>query len=86
MTKYEILEMEVPTEPHHFESDREEQWYKLGLYEGAISSPWNELKKDGPKMPKDADILLRFEDGSIRRYEEELPELLVTHWMEIQKV
>ena len=38
------------------------------------------------RMPDNADILVRLADGSIRRCDEELPELLVTHWMEIPKL
>ena len=86
MTQEEILEYGAPIEPNCFETDREERWYRAGLYEGATANPWNELTANGRRMPDDADIVVRFEDGSIRRYGEKFPELLVTHWMEIPKL
>lgn len=39
MTREEILKQGAPIEPNCFETDREEQWYKVGLYEGATASP-----------------------------------------------
>lgn len=47
----------------------------------SLLNSWHEISRD--KIPNDVDILIRFEDGSIKRYDEELPELLVTHWCEI---
>lgn len=49
--------------------------------EWALANQWHKISRD--KIPNDVDILIRFEDGSIKRYDEELPELLVTHWCEI---
>ena len=49
--------------------------------EWALANQWHEISRG--KIPNDVDILIRFEDGSIKRYDEELPELLVTHWCEI---
>ena len=49
--------------------------------EWALANQWHEISRD--KIPNDVDILIRFEDGSIKRYDEDLPELLVTHWCEI---
>lgn len=86
MTREEIINQGRPSEPYCFETDREEQWYKAGLYEGATANPWNKLTANGLRIPDNANILVRLEDGSIRRYDEELPELLVTHWMEIPKL
>ena len=43
MTQEEILKQGAPIEPNCFETDREEQWYKVGLYEGATASPWNSV-------------------------------------------
>lgn len=86
MTQEEILKQGRPIEPNCFETDREEQWYRVGLYEGATANPWNELTANGRRILDNADIIVRLEDGSIRRYEERLPELLVTHWMEIPKL
>ena len=37
--KEEIMQQGVPVEPNCFETDREEQRYKVGLYEGAMASP-----------------------------------------------
>ena len=86
MNREEIISKGAPVEPNCFETDREEQWYEVGLYEGATANPWNELTANGRRIPGNADIIVRLEDGSIRRYEERLPELLVTHWMEIPKL
>ena len=41
MTQEEILKEGAPIEPNCFETDREEQWYKVGLYEGATANPWH---------------------------------------------
>lgn len=43
MTQEEILKQGAPIEPNCFETDREEQWYKVGLYEGATASPWHSV-------------------------------------------
>lgn len=86
MTQEEILKHGRQVEPNCFETDREEQWYRLGLYEGATANPWNELTANGRRIPDNADIIVRLEDGTIRRYEERLPDLLVTHWMEIPEL
>ena len=43
MTREEILKQGAPIEPNCFETDREEQWYKVGLYEGATASPWHSV-------------------------------------------
>ena len=59
---------------------REQMIDKLGT-DWALANQWHEISRD--KIPNDVDILIRFEDGSIKRYDEELPELLVTHWCEI---
>ena len=39
MTQEEILKWGAPIEPNKFETDREERWYRVGLYEGATASP-----------------------------------------------
>ncbi|MCI6672409.1 MAG: hypothetical protein MSG77_07720 [Prevotella sp.] len=36
MTREEIMNQGRPTELHCFETDREEQWYNLGLYDGQL--------------------------------------------------
>lgn len=43
MTREEIIRQGAPVEPNCFETDREEQWYKVGLYEGATASPWHSI-------------------------------------------
>ena len=69
MTQEEILKQGRPIEPNCFETDREEQWYKLGLYEGATVSPWHsvsdgdlptETKGDYANMP----FIVVFKDGT----------------------
>lgn len=60
MTREEIMQQGAPVEPNCFETDREEQWYRVGLYEGATASPWHSvadgdwptfLKGDAEDMP-----------------------------------
>lgn len=53
MTREEIIKQGRPIEPNCFETDREEQWYNLGLYDGATANPWHSVA-DGelPKEPK----------------------------------
>lgn len=48
MTQEEIIQQGAPVEPNCFETDREEQWYKVGLYEGATASPWHDVKEELP--------------------------------------
>lgn len=43
MTREDIINQGIPTEPNCFETDREEQWYKVGLYEGATANPWHSV-------------------------------------------
>lgn len=43
MTREEILKYGSPIEPNCFETEREEQWYKVGLYEGATANPWHSV-------------------------------------------
>ena len=50
MTREEIINQGRPSEPYCFETDREEQWYMVGLYEGATSKVWhNNIDGDLPK-------------------------------------
>lgn len=50
MTQEEILKQDAPIEPNCFETDREEQWYKVGLYEGATTNVWHKnIDGDLPK-------------------------------------
>lgn len=50
MTREDIINQGIPTEPNCFETDREEQWYKVGLYDGATANPWHSVA-DGD-LPK----------------------------------
>ncbi|MFC2487129.1 MAG: DUF551 domain-containing protein [Alloprevotella sp.] len=50
MTREEIINQGRPSEPYCFETDREEQWYKAGLYEGAIATPWHDVKEELPDI------------------------------------
>lgn len=52
MTREEILKQGAPIEPNCFETDREEQWYKVGLYEGATATHWHSVT-DGD-LPKES--------------------------------
>ncbi|WP_333615669.1 hypothetical protein [Bacteroides pyogenes] len=52
MTQEEIIKGGRPTEPNCFETDREEQWYNVGLYDGATASPWHSVA-DG-NLPKES--------------------------------
>lgn len=68
MTHEEILKKGTPIEPNCFETDREEQWYKVGLYEGATANPWHSIADgDLPKEPKgdlfNLTLLVRMSNG-----------------------
>ena len=70
MIREEILKLGAPVEPNNFETDREEQWYKVGLYEGATAIPWHKVASgDLPKEQKgDATILpflVKAKDGDV---------------------
>ena len=56
MTREEIINQGRPIEPHCFDTDREEQWYNLGLYDGATANPWHSIA-DG-ELPSFDDIVL----------------------------
>ena len=58
MTRAEIISKGAPIEPNCFETDREEQWYKVGLYEGACA--WHEESIKGviDLVVKDKDEML----------------------------
>ena len=50
MNREEIIQQGAPVEPNCFETDREEQWYKVGLYEGATATPWHDVKEELPDI------------------------------------
>lgn len=61
MTREEIISKGIPVKSNCFETDREEQWYKVGLYEGATSNSWHKIEKKLP--PIDEDCLFIFFNG-----------------------
>lgn len=65
MTREEILNQGRPVEPDCFETDREEQWYKVGLYDGATARIEWHTTADMPETGKRC--LMEYEaDGEIR--------------------
>lgn len=50
MYREEIIKEGQPVEPYCFETDREEQWYKVGRWEGATSEIWHKVS-DGELPP-----------------------------------
>ena len=56
MTREEIINQGRPTEPYCFDTDREEQWYNLGLYDGATANPWHSVA-DGDLPEKKGNYL-----------------------------
>lgn len=70
MTQEEIISKGAPIEPNCFETDREEQWYKAGLYEGATVNQWHDVKDRLPKRRPGHEylsepIIARDQDGFI---------------------
>jgi hypothetical protein len=61
MTREEIISKGIPVKSNCFETDREEQWYKVGLYEGATSNSWHKIENKLP--PIDEDCLFIFFNG-----------------------
>ena len=62
MTQEEILKQGAPIEPNCFETEREEQWYKVGLYEGATASPWHDVT-DGDLPKRDGRYIVMAQNG-----------------------
>lgn len=76
-------------------------WWKTGVNkEGQLiqmfvegfryAQRWVSVEDRDTKMPNDEDILIRLQDGSVRRYNEEWEDEfgldgIVTHWMSIPK-
>lgn len=96
MTREEIIKQGRPTEPYCFETDREEQWYSLGLYDGATANPWHSVadgdfpKKSGDYLCSDGEdfVVARYSDASrcflnpLVRYGGEYNNW-IKYWMEI---
>ena len=99
MNREEIINQGRPTEPHCFETDREEQWYKVGLYNGATATanPWHSVA-DGDLPESTGEFLC--DDGYLpriglfrkkdRRFYDPnsrfYERISVDHWMEIPKL
>lgn len=93
MTKEEILQQGAPIEPNSFETDREEQWYKVGLYEGAKANVWHK-NIDGDLPKKDGRYLVMANNGychtcqydSGSRYWDTIGyQSDIKYWMEVPK-
>lgn len=56
MTREEIINQGRPIEPNCFETDREEQWYNVGLYDGASANQWHSVA-DGDLPQNNNDVL-----------------------------
>ena len=99
MTRKEIINQGRPTEPHCFDTDREEQWYSLGLYDGAIANPWHSVadgdlpKKTGNYLCSDGEesIVAFYSHVSggffnpLEKYGEDYDDL-IKYWMEIPQL
>ena len=99
MTREEIINQGRPIEPHCFETDIEEQWYNLGLYDGATANPWH-FVADGDLPEKTGSYLCSDGEESIvafyshvngsffnplEKYGEDYNDL-VKYWMEIPQL
>lgn len=66
MTQEKIIKEGRPFEPNCFETDNEELWYQIGLYDGATASPWISVKD---RLPGEGIIVLwRSKDEIIAAY------------------
>lgn len=93
MTREDIEQLNV-IEPYCFESDREEQWYNIGLKHGLEiadehpKSPWISVKDYLPSMCTDLvinaiatkNVIVLLNDGRIRE-----TQLICGHWKEYDK-
>ena len=99
MTREEIIKQGRPTEPNCFETDREEQWYNLGLYDGATANPWHSVadgdlpKKTGNYLCSDGEeFIVAFYShvsggffNPLEKYGEDYDDL-IKYWMEIPQL
>lgn len=101
MTREEIIKQGAPIEPNCFETVREEQWYKVGLFEGATSNPWHSVA-DGDLPTKDGEYLVLVFGGTdffhyhvesnywsksrVSFYKDWCAQDRITHWMEIPQI
>lgn len=86
MKRDEIISEFEPIEPNCFETEREEEWYKTGLYHGATADVWNKVSSDCTDIPDGEDLLVKLTDGSIRIYDNRFPKSVITHYMKIPKI
>ena len=98
MTREEIISAERPIEPHCFETEREEQWYEVGLWEGANASTWHKVADGEPPeynkeyLVSDGEsIYIGFRDDYDKLWKEGTPgfcEIIdnVKYWMEIPEL
>lgn len=102
MTREDIINQGIPTGPNCFETDREEQWYKVGLYEGATANPWHSVADDFPPKAKNnnriefsVEVLVRLDknkldfgryDYTYKSWYVGLQRVYPTHWMEIPQL
>lgn len=59
MTQEKIIKEGRPFEPNCFETDNEELWYQIGLYDGATASPWISVKDKLPDTGEE--VLVSYE-------------------------
>lgn len=64
MTREEIISKGRPIEPYCFETDREEQWYNVGLYDGATENPWHSVA-DGDLPKLDTIVLINTKEYGV---------------------
>lgn len=96
MTREEIINQGRPTEPHCFDTGREEQWYSLGLYDGATANPWHTVadgdfpKKSGDYLCSDGEeFIVAYYSRASRRFHNILERYggdyddWIKYWMEI---
>lgn len=110
MTRDEILNQGRPIEPNCFNRHRgewwrkvnkEELWYKIGLYDGASSKVWHSIA-DGDLPKKDGEYIILLDgraeifkynkdenywtNAREKFYKDWLVQNDITHWMEIPKL
>ena len=101
ITREEILKQGRQVEPNCFETEREEQWYKIGLYEGAAANPWHSVADgDFPKESKgdlfNLTLLICMPNGRMfpayydikeNTFADEFNEVIeIAYWLEIPKL
>lgn len=101
MNRDTILNQGRPIEPYCFENNREEQWYNIGLFDGANSNTWHSIA-DGD-LPRENGEYLILLNGRIDFYEYDKEknywtnnrnpycnglwvQTMISHWMVIPKL